>query len=185
MKNKILFLDTETGGLNPAECSLLSVGLVVWYDNKIIDSKEIFIKHDLFKITPDALKINQIDILSFLNVAIEPKLAINEILDFCVKHFEDEMPITLGGHNTNFDINFIKYFFNENKINFSNYFSHRFIDTASILKYLYYAGKLEEDISSADKAFKYFNIQIRNRHTALDDAEGTAILFSKLIELVK
>lgn len=185
MKNKILFVDTETGGIDPTECSLLSVGLVVWEDHRIIDKQEIFIKEELLKITPSSIKFNKIDLLSFLDLAIEPEIAIDEILKFCLKNFNNEIPITLGGHNTNFDINFLKYFFKKNKVDFYKFFSHRFIDTASIIKYLFYAGKIEKDISSSDKAFKYFNINIINRHSALGDAEGTAKLFSKLLNLVK
>ena len=40
---RILFLDTETGGLDETQYDLLSVGMVVWEDNKIIDTKEILI----------------------------------------------------------------------------------------------------------------------------------------------
>lgn len=185
MKNKILFIDTETGGLDPSECSLLSIGLVLWYDSNIIDTKEIFIKHDLFKITPDAIKVNQVNLFSFLNYAIEPIFAIQEIQHFCIKHFKEEMPITIGGHNVNFDINFLKHFFKDNNTNFNEYFSHRSIDTASILKYLYFADKIKEDLSSSDKAFNYFNISINKRHSALGDAEGTAKLFTKLLALIK
>lgn len=181
--NKILFIDTETGGLSPIESSLLTIGLAVWDNNRIIDSKEIYIKHKLFKITPQAISINKIDLLTFLNYAVEPREAIIQLKEFIIYNFKDELPVTLAGHNTNFDINFIRYFLEENNINFSDYFSHRFIDTASILKYLYYSGKINEDISSSDKAFSYFNINIDNRHSALGDAEGTAKLFTQLLKI--
>lgn len=184
MSNKILFIDTETGGINPQQCSLLSIGLVVWSNKEIIDKKEIFINHKIFKVTSEALKINKIDLSNFKEIGIEPKKAINEIIDFCLLHFKNEMPITIGGHNVNFDINFLKQFFEENNICYNKYFSHRVIDTASILKYLYYSNVLNEDLSSSNKAFSFFNINIAKRHSSLGDALGTAELFTKLIDIV-
>jgi DNA polymerase-3 subunit epsilon len=184
LKNKILFIDTETGGINPTETSLLSIGLVAWSNNQIVDTKEIFIKHDIFKFTPQALKINKIDFLSFIENAIDAKQTIKEIQVFCDENFDNQTPITLGGHNTNFDINYLKHFFKKNNADFENLFSHRFIDTSSILKFLYYANKIESDISSSDKAFEYFDILVDNRHSALSDAIATANLFTKLLEIV-
>ena len=70
-----------------------------------------------------------------------------------------------------------------NEFNFGDYFSYRVLDTASILKYLFYKGVVNEEISSLDKAIGYFDITIDNRHSALSDATVTAKLFSKLLEL--
>jgi DNA polymerase III epsilon subunit-like protein len=184
MANNILFIDTETGGIDPKQSSLLSIGLAVWSNKKIISTKELLIKHDIFKFTPQALKINKIDLSSFMEEALEPKQVVNELLNFLESNFDLTTPITLGGHNTNFDINFLKYFLNKYNIKFDKLFSHRFIDTASILKFLYYAGKIKEDLSSSDKAFKFFNIDIQNRHSALGDAIGTANLFTQLIDIL-
>ena len=83
----------------------------------------------------------------------------------------------------NFDINFLKQLFERNEFNFGDYFSYRVLDTASILKYLFYKGVVNEEISSLDKAIGYFDITIDNRHSALSDATVTAKLFSKLLEL--
>lgn len=38
---RLLFLDTETGGLNEFEHSLLTMGMVVWENGKIIAKKEL------------------------------------------------------------------------------------------------------------------------------------------------
>ena len=182
---KILFLDTETGGINPKEASILSIGCVVWENGAILDSQEIFIKHDVFKITPSAIAANQIDLVEFVKKAVLPEVAVNQLLLFLNRNFPDfDGNIIVGGHNTNFDINFLREFLLSQNIKFDSYFSHRFIDTASVLKFLYYAGKLPQDISSSDAAFNYFNIEIEKRHSALGDATGTANLFTKLIELI-
>lgn len=186
MEKKILFIDTETGGIDPNSTSLLSIGLVAWSNGEILDTKEIFIKHEVFKITPEAINLNSINLVNFIKTSVSPEIAFNEISNFINSNFVDSIGnIVIGGHNTNFDINFLKKFLSTQNIEFEDYFSHRFVDTASILKFLYYAELLSKDVSSSDQAFQYFNINIDNRHSALGDAIGTAQLFSKLIQLVK
>lgn len=179
--NKVLFIDTETGGLDPRDSSLLSIGLVAWNDGVIVDERELFILHPIIKFTPGSLSINKIDFLEFINKAIEPANAITQIENFCNKNFE-QFPITLGGHNINFDTSFLKNFIGDK---YPKYFSHRVIDTSSILTYLRLAGLLDDNYSSSDKAFQYFNISVPKRHSALDDAKATAILFSNLINMLK
>lgn len=185
MENKILFVDTETGGLDPNETSLLSIGLVVWDNGKITDTKEILIKHDIFKITPQSIQTNMIDLQKFIQQSLPPESALKEFVEFLDNNFKACMgKVVLGGHNTNFDINFLRRFMEANNFNFDAYFTHRFVDTASILKFLFYAGKLPQDVSSSDEAFKFFNINVTNRHSALGDAVATAQLFNKLIGIV-
>ncbi|WP_179208020.1 3'-5' exonuclease [Clostridium diolis] len=184
MSKKILFIDTETGGIDAEKHSLLSIGLVIWEDKRIIDSKEFFIKHETFNVTPTAMKINKIDFQEFLKVAKEPHIILSEIMEFLKRNFNNNFPVVLGGHNTNFDISFFKNFLMEHRVDFNSLFSYRFIDTSSILKYLYYANIVTEDISSADAAFEYFNIDVKNRHSALGDAIATAELFNHLLEII-
>lgn len=185
MTKKIMFLDTETGGLNPNTASLLSIGLVAWENGEIIDKREIFIKNEIFKITPQAIAINKIDLVHFVEHSISPSEAINDVIAFVKKNFGECIGnVTIGGHNTNFDINFLKKFFTSHKLEFNKIFSHRFIDTSSVLKFLYYAGKFPEDMSSSDRAFRYFGIYPDKRHSALGDAIATAKLFTELIKIV-
>ncbi len=59
---KLIFLDTETGGINSRVNSLLSVGLVIWEDKKIITKKEFYIKEKEYNVTTQAIEINKIDL---------------------------------------------------------------------------------------------------------------------------
>lgn len=186
MTQKILFLDTETGGIDPDESSLLSIGLVSWDNGEITDSREIRIKHEVFKISPQAIATNKIDLIDFVKKSVSPNMAVEELMDFLNNNFKNCWgKIVIGGHNTNFDINFLKKFLICQKLKFESIFTHRFIDTASILKFLYFAGKLPQDVSSSDAAFRYFNIHIDKRHSALEDALGTARLFTELLNIVR
>ena len=185
MQDRLLFIDTETGGLNPNKHSLLSLGMVVWENMEIIDSLEVFINDSQLSVTKEALSINKIDIEKHKKLALPSSLAIVEIIKFISKHFPGQRKITLAGHNVQFDVNFLKYFFSQNKEEFSNYFSRRIIDTSSILYYLCLAGHLNKKAISSDEAFALFNIKVEGRHTALGDAVATAELFNKLLDLTK
>lgn len=178
---KLLFVDTETGGLDPELHSLLSIGLVSWEHGKIKNKQEFLILDDIFRITPDAQAINKIDYNNFIEKASTKEFVYDKILNFLFKSgFSEVEPITLAGHNVGFDIGFLKKFFGGN---YSNLFSHRSIDTASILKFMYLSGKIEKDISSSDEAFEYFGITTDNRHTAIGDAISTAKLFNELLAI--
>jgi len=181
---KILFIDTETGGVDPAESSLLSVGLVCLKDNRVSAVKEILINDAPIKATQEALEINKINLERHIKDAVTPRVAIKEIIKFKETNFDAHTPVVCAGHNINFDISFLKFFFKKNGEDFNSHFSHHFIDTASILQYLHYAGKLNVDISRSDKAFNFFNINVKNRHSAADDALAAAALFIALVGLL-
>jgi DNA polymerase III epsilon subunit-like protein len=180
--SKILFIDTETGGLDPEEHSLLSVGLVIWENGELIKDLEILITDEVITFTPNALSVNKIDFLEHMKRALGKKEAISRIMDFCKIHFPENEKITIAGHNIKFDVQFLKKLFGQE--GFSKLFSHRMIDTSSILKFLQHSGYINFDISSSDKAFAYFGLISEKRHTALEDARMTAILYNNLINLV-
>jgi len=185
MEDRLLFIDTETGGLNPDKHSLLSLAMVVWEDMEIIDSQELLVNDEKLSVTEEALSINKIDIEKHKQSAISSNQAIEQIFLFINKHFPEQRKITLAGHNVQFDVNFLKVFFSQNNKNFNTYFSHRIIDTSSILYYLYLTGHLKHRSVSSDEAFELFKIKVEGRHTALGDAVATAKLFNKLLYLTK
>jgi DNA polymerase-3 subunit epsilon len=185
MQDRILFIDTETGGLDPRKHSLLSIGMVIWEDMEIIDSQEILVNNGMLSVTDEALAINKIDLEKHKQTAVSSSQAIEEIFSFIGKHFPRRGKITLAGHNVHFDANFLKVFFSRNNKNFSDYFSHRIIDTSSILYYLYLSGHIKQRAVSSDEAFELFNIKVEGRHTAIGDAIATAKLFTKLLRMIR
>ncbi|MEP7318648.1 MAG: 3'-5' exonuclease [Panacibacter sp.] len=182
--DKILFIDTETGGLDPSKNSLLSLALVVWQEFEIVGSKEILINDGLLNSTPQALKINGINLEEHKKNAFHPKEVLKEFDDFLNFHFLSNEKITLAGHNINFDVNFLKYFLLENNYSYFKRFSHRYVDTATILYYLYLSGKIKQKAISSQEAFDLFGISVEGRHTALGDAIATAKLFTILLRII-
>jgi DNA polymerase III epsilon subunit-like protein len=181
----LLFIDTETGGLNPCRHSLLSLAMVIWEDMEIIDSQEILINDGILSVTAEALSINRIDMEKHKQSARPSSEAIEKILLFIRKHFPRQEKITLAGHNVHFDADFLRIFLSRNKKNFSEFFSHRIIDTSSILYYLYLSGHIKHKAISSDEAFELFGIEVEGRHTAIGDAVATALLFTKLLDLIR
>jgi DNA polymerase III subunit epsilon len=182
--DKILFIDTETGGLNPAFHSLLSIGLVVWQDGSIIDQTEILINDGKLNVSEQAMQINQIDLAMHVQTALSPPEALEKLENFTALHFDNSQKITLGGHNVHFDVSFLKVLLSVHGRDYHKRFSHRFVDTSPILYYLFLAGKLKQKATSSQEAFDLFSIHVEKRHSALGDALATAELFNKLVGVV-
>jgi len=180
----ILFIDTETGGIQPGKNSLLSLALVVWKESKITASTEILINDGVLDVTEKALEINGIDLEEHKKKALPPAEALKRFDDFINQHFPPDEKIVLGGHNITFDVNFLNAFLAANNYNYHQRFSHRFVDTATILFYLYLTGKLKKKLTASQDAFDFFGISVDGRHTALGDAIATARLFSSLVGIL-
>ena len=183
---KILFLDTETGGLDETIYSLLTIGLVVWDDKNNIDMKEIWISKEQYITDPKSMAINKINLNLLQEKGVSELDAIKCVENFCTKHFGNEK-IILAGHNISFDVSFLKKLYRTYGYDFETRFSHKMIDTVSILKYLYLSGQITEELQSFDAMREYLGITMQDdkRHTALGDALATAQVFSKLLVLKK
>lgn len=181
---RLLFIDTETGGLDPEKHSLLSVGFVVW-DSILGEcySAEYRLKSENYSITRTAQKINKLTESDFFD-AINQKELIQKFEEIKEIYFPDYAAIPLAGHNTQFDVQFIKKMFKDNRRSFDNIFLHRIVDTYSILKFLHDAGIITDKIGSSAQAFKFFGIIVDGRHTALGDAKATMQLYEKMIRLL-
>lgn len=187
MNKQLLFIDTETGGLNPEIHSLLSLALAAWDSNSgLIDTCEIYFNHDKYSITNKATEINKINEsnISYMDNFISPDHAIKEIEWFCKKNFLEPNSIVIAGHNVAFDISFLKKLYSNQRSNYNARFSHRFVDTHSIMYYLQMVNRLPEYLKlDSSNAFDYFGLHVKNRHTALGDALATVKLFEALLSL--
>ncbi len=186
--NEILFIDTETGGLNPESFSIISFAGVLWRDGEILDSLQVFIQEEPFYSDVDSMKINRIDMDWIKNNGLPPSKAVKQITDF-LKQIQPNsvVPMRLGGHNIGFDVGFTKRLFRLGGGDFSSFFSHRTIDTSTILAFLSLANKIKLDGAGSSDAFSHFGIEFAqgDRHTALGDALATAKLFNCLLDVVE
>lgn len=182
---RLLFIDTETGGLDPEKHSLLSVGFVVWDSIQgECYSAEYRIKNENYQITKTAQKINKLTNSDF-DDAIVPRTLIKIFESLKDIYFSDYAAIPLAGHNTQFDVQFIKKLFKDNHRSFDNIFLHRIVDTYSILRFLQDSGIIIDEVNSSAQAFKLFGIIVEGRHTALGDAKATMQLYERMILLLQ
>ena len=181
----LIFLDTETGGLNPFRHSLLQVGMVAYVDGQIKGFVELEVSELNYNTTDEALKVNKLDINDLRKNGVKKELILERIIEFKNKYFgEIEKPV-LAGHNISFDRCFIWKLFDDCDLDILNHFSHRSLDTMSILWALYDIGKIPKEACSSEGAFKFFDIKVEKRHTALADAVATVQLYMKLTEMIK
>lgn len=185
---KLLIIDTETGGLDPIKHSILSLGAVVWEDGVLGEEFEVLIREDPIIAEPRALEVNGIDVETHRGAT--PTMAVDMLNVFLLDQFEQgEMPIVLGGHNTHFDIGFLKRLFGlaGRVSSMTSLFSHRIMDTMIAARFLRMAGKIPEGKEGLSCLLEYFNIQVEpgKRHSALADARATGTLLTCLIEAAK
>lgn len=196
MIEKIIVIDTETGGLTPGENSLLSVGMVemtISDEGVTIGSEfEVWLRSGVLKVTPEALNVNKINLLTHIAGAYEERDALNRILEFFDSvGFPTGQKVVFAGHNTKFDLDFLKYLFDSQDKNLWNQrIGHRHIDTSPIAKALYHAKIEDEDNSSSSKLFGRYEPDFMNEkdfplHTALGDALRTAHAYKSMIELMR
>lgn len=180
---KILFIDTETGGLDPKSNPLLTIGAVLWENGR----SEI-IGHTLVPLIPGsvcderAMEINGINLYEHIKVAPDRDEVlkwIGTMLDMA----KDEKTglTTIGGHNVQFDLDFIWAFDDTNKN--KPRVKRGYQDTKTIADFLMVAGIIPEQSSALEPLCRYFGIDWGG-HMADGDALSSAQLFTRFINLV-
>jgi DNA polymerase III epsilon subunit-like protein len=188
---RLLVIDTETGGTDPTTHSILSFAGVVWEDGKAADSLALMI-HESPNIAtdPKALEINRIDLAEVRARGVSPAAAVESINAFCKHQFgkpDQGEKVVVVGHNVAFDIAFLRRLYGLAHADYDAVFSHRSIDTASIVRFLNLAGVLPLQEAGSTAVFEHFGISPdqSSRHSAIGDARATLSLLNHLISVVR
>lgn len=187
-KNRVLIIDTETGGLDPAEHSILSLAAVVWKDGAIDAKFQVVIREPQISTTLEALRINGFTGERLENEGVSPLTAVQSLNNFLLAN-DIRNRVTLGGHNVAFDIGFLKRLYRLAAVTPKEYgakFSHRSLCTQTLALALEVAGLETFQSTSLDALCKQFGIDIREggvkgAHDALEDAVATGKLLTKLL----
>ena len=174
----ILVIDTETGGLDPQEHSILSVGVSSWCGQH---TQEWFILEETLSTNPRSMEVNGIDLNWLQTHGLSPRDTCKRIDLFL--ELLPQRPLIFAGHNISFDLAFMKRLYRLAHRPFPSAFSHRSIDTHSLLWLLAQQGHIPMSACTSDGAFAYFEIMIpeEQRHTALADAIATRKLLKKIL----
>lgn len=178
----IVVVDTETGGLDPLHHSLLSVGLVSGDGRRTL---EFYVAEPEIVALPASLAINRIDPATVALEGLDPPAACDAI-DRFLDAMEIPRPVVMVGHNIAFDLAFLRRLYRLAGRDMSAAFSHRTVDTHTLLWALGERGRLPKTVRGSDAAFAHFGIEppAALRHTALGDAIATRHLVERLLELL-
>lgn len=179
-----LIIDTETTGLSPRFNKTLTVGLLLINPKlpklKILDQAHIFIKHDNYNSTKEALKINKIDLAQHTLKAVYPQKACDQINTFLKKTSSQQTPIV--GHNIGFDKGFLNALFTQGNSIYP--FHEKSEDTLSIWRNLQKQNKIPQNLrGTLGHLATYFDIDYTKAHDALADCHITAKVYHKMLSL--
>ncbi|ADV65707.1 3'-5' exonuclease [Deinococcus maricopensis] len=173
----IIFLDTETGGMDPAVHPLLTVGLVTLQDGEITRPLHLRVRHDTYTVDPEAMRVNGIDLLTHHDEAHPPA----EVAAAIRAYAAEVGRVMLGGHNFAFDLGFLRTLLPDR----SRVFRCGHVDTKTTAQFLIHAGILPKKVGTAlDQLAKHFGIEYQ-AHDALEDARTTAIVYNEFLKLVR
>ena len=104
---KFIAADTETGGLDPLKHSLLTLCFRVLDENlDTIDQLSVAVKHEVYRVTAGAMRVNKIDLVKHDQIAVPVPAAQQMIENFVVAHGSTEKLIWMM-HNVPFDKGFL------------------------------------------------------------------------------
>lgn len=188
--HKTLWIDVETSGLDPNNCALLQIGVLIEEHAEIVDRFVTYIQpFKGAKVEPEALKINKIKAKDFSSFPLETAV-IKDLMAFLNKHVDDNDPSTklnIAGFNVGFDIGFLKAFFERHKKTdmFFRYFHKYSYDVASDVAKARMLQRMDPDQSMSLKALcREYNVNIKNAHDAQADILATRELSHKLTETI-
>lgn len=189
--NKIIFIDTETGGVNAEKSALIQLSGIIEVDGTEKEKFNFYIKpFENSEVNEKALEVQgrtleELGTEKYIDESIIYKKFL-EILDKYIDKYDKNDKFIVAGYNVKFDIDILKALFerNNNKFLFS-YFNSSMLDPLYSVRLLQVAGMLPVlENNKLETWCKYFNIEL-NAHDSLQDITATKKLIEKLIELIK
>lgn len=189
--NKIIFIDTETGGINAEKSALIQLSGIIEVDGAEKEKFNFYIKpFENSEVNEKALEVQgrtleELGTEKYIDESIIYKKFL-EILDKYIDKYDKNDKFIVAGYNVKFDIDILKALFerNNNKFLFS-YFNSSMLDPLYSVRLLQVAGMLPVlENNKLETWCKYFNIELK-AHDSLQDITATKKLIEKLIELIK
>lgn len=189
--NKIIFIDTETGGVNAEKSALIQLSGIIEIDGTEKEKFNFYIKpFENSELNEKALEVQgrtleELGTEKYIDESIIYKKFL-EILDKYIDKYDKNDKFIVAGYNVKFDIDILKALFerNNNKFLFS-YFNSSMLDPLYSVRLLQVAGMLPVlENNKLETWCKYFNIELK-AHDSLQDITATKKLIEKLIELIK
>jgi len=189
-KSNYFVFDLETGGLEPTENPITQFACVIldYKTLKEIDRWETFVKpYNDLKITREALEstmLSMSDINSGISIKQFNKTCAEYLKSFNAAPKKPEFGRLVAiGQNVTFDIGFMKYAFELDKLNFNDFVYENFIDTFPLAKATF--GITGEEKLNLKANCKNADIVLTDAHGAMNDVEATADLFRFFVKRLR
>ncbi len=168
LSQTFIVFDIETTGFSNTNDKITEIGAIKIKDNRVIDrfSELINPKKDI------SYKIQELT--GITNDMVKDKPTIEEVLPKFLEFCEDSVMVA---HNAEFDMSFIKEKSRQQDLEFKN----KSIDTLTLARVLLPELKRHR----LNVVAKALGIPLLNHHRAVDDAEATALIFIKFLEMLE
>ena len=167
LEDDFVVFDIETTGFSPVSNKIIEIGAVKVSGGKIVDRFSTFVNPEV----PIPFEIEKLTSIRDDMVMDSPviEVILPQFLEFCEG-------CVMVAHNANFDMSFIME--NCRRQGFSDAFT--FVDTVGISRALL----VDQAKHTLDAVCKTLGISLENHHRAVDDAEATAHIFVKFIQML-
>lgn len=182
---KIMWLDTETTGLNKEKCDIVQISGIIVIDG---EEKERFNFHcqpiNYENIEQSAMEKTGMTIekLKTFPTAQETYTKFKELLCKYIDQYDREDKFFIAGHNVKFDLDFIQSFFEKMGDKYCmSFFKHFTIDLMAFCTILYTAGLISPENFTLGGIAKHLGFEDNpNLHDASVDIDLTRKCFCKL-----
>lgn len=173
----VVFIDTETGGTDPARHSLLTIGLVTLSGGEPTRPLHLRLRHERYEVDPEAMAVNGIELEAHHAGALPPEEVVRQVRDYAAGAGR----VLLGGHNFGFDLGFLRPLLPD----LFRLFRRGPLDTKVIAQFLIHAGLLPRRASTTLHGLAgHLGIEFA-AHDALEDARATALVYQRMLELAR
>ena len=168
LRSEYVVFDLETTGFSSARDKIIEIGAVKVIDGNIVERFSTFVNPKV----PIPFRIEKLTSIKDAMVVDAPVIeqVLPEFLEFCGN-------AVMVAHNAGFDIGFIRE--NAKRLGIETDFT--VVDTVSLARVLM-PSLNRYKLDTVAKALK---ISLENHHRAVDDAECTALIFQKFVQMLE
>nr|DAR70264.1 MAG TPA: DNA polymerase III subunit alpha [Caudoviricetes sp.] len=189
--NKIIFIDTETGGVNPEKAALIQLSGIIRIDKKDVEKFNFYIKpFENSEVNEKALEVQGRTLEELkTDKYVEEKEVYKQfikLLDKYIDKYDRTDKFIVAGYNVRFDVDVLKAFFQRHGNNFLfSYLDSSMLDPLYSIRLLQIAEVLPVlENNKLETWCKHFGIELK-AHDSLEDIEATKKLIGKLISLIR
>lgn len=187
---KVLYIDTETGGLNTEKAALLQLSGIVEIDGEVKEEFNFFIKpFENAEVTEEALKVQGRTFEDLKDEKYQDEKVkfeeLKKILDRYVDKYDRADKFVVAGYNVEFDIKILQAFFKRQNDNYLfAYIKGQYIDPLKIIPLLQYYKIIPElENNKLETWCKHFGIDFE-AHDSLEDIRATRKIIKELYYFV-